>query len=390
MIKILILTLSIVMMSTSFAAIKPFAEFDLGAKKYKVQKLADGLGIVWGMDFLDSNTMIFTEKNGKIQKLTLKTGEVSLLKNPPISSVHGQGGLLDIAVHPDFSKNKWVYATYTKNVNGKFTTAVARAQLNGTTFSKWNEFFVAEPASTKGEHFGSRLVFDKKGYIFFTVGERGERDNAQKLTTHTGKVMRLKENGDLPEDNPFVGDPLAKKEIWSYGQRNPQGLFYDLDADTLWENEHGPQGGDEINIIKKGANYGWPVATYGKEYGSGKDIGEGPTKSGVEAPIKYYVPSIGPSGLTLYKGSKLPDLKNFLITGSLPLTHLNFVRMEGKGFCEMRLLKDSGDRFRDVATGPDELIYVSTDSGKILRIEMCGDIQGARASECAKPKERML
>jgi aldose sugar dehydrogenase len=372
------------------AVVQPYAEFEFGKHNYKIQKISDGHGVIWGMSFLNQDSLVFTEKTGQILRLNLKNYTVETLKNPPQSVVNGQGGLLDIAVHPDFASNKWIYATYTKKVGAKFTTAVARAELNGNTFSTWTEFFVAQPASSSGVHFGSRLVFDKKGYIFFGVGERGERDDSQKLTTHTGKMIRLKENGDIPLDNPFYNDPHAKKEIWSYGHRNPQGLFYDESTDTLYESEHGPQGGDEINIIKKGANYGWPVITYGKEYGTGADIGEGTHKLGMEQPLKYFIPSIGPSGLTLLNGSVLPDLKDFLVSGSLPLTHLNFIRQNGEGFCELRLMESVGDRIRGVLLGPDRRVYISTDSGKILRIELGETLKAPDMASCPKVKETIL
>lgn len=368
----------------------PIAEVNLGSKKYNVNKISENHGIVWGLDFLDNETLIFTEKTGNLNTFSLKTSKAKVLKNPPKSVVHGQGGLLDVAVHPKFSKTKKVYVTYTKSINNQFTLAAAWAELQNGAFGPWNEFFVAQTANKNMEHFGSRLVFDGKGHIFISAGERGERQSAQKLSEHTGKIIRLKEDGSVPKDNPFIKTANAKPEIWSYGHRNPQGMYYDLSTSTLYAMEHGPQGGDEINIVKKGANYGWPVITYGKEYGSGSDIGEGTQKNGMEQPYKHFVPSIAPSGLVIYKGSKLPDFKEYIISGSLVLTHLNLVKKLEKEFCEVRLLKDVGDRIRDVIQGPDELLYFSTDSGKILRIEPGETLASADKSACPKAAEKLL
>lgn len=366
------------------------AEITLGAGTYRVQKLSDEHGIIWGLDFLDKNTLIFTEKTGAISTMDIASRQVKILKNPPRSAVHGQGGLLDITVHPQFDKNKRVYVTYTKNVDNQFTTAAAWAQLSNGTFGEWKEFFVGVPANKKMEHFGARLVFDGNGYLFMSIGDRGVRENAQKLTSHTGKILRFKDDGTVPSDNPFIKIKDAKPEIWSYGHRNPQGLYYDTANRALFEMEHGPQGGDEINIIKKGGNYGWPVITFGKEYGSGSNIGEGAEKKGMEQPFKYYVPSIAPSGMVIYNSTKLPDFSGFIVSGSLVLTHLNLIKKQEKEFCEIRLLKAIGDRVRDVIEGPDQLLYFTTDSGKILRIEpvMVGKVRSLTV--CPKAVEKIL
>lgn len=357
----------------SFSALsQPVMQFKAGSDSYVVEKLTEGHGIIWGVEFINSDLIIFTEKNGRIQTLDLKTGLTRLLQNLPKVYDAGQGGLLDVALHPDFAENSWVYVTYAKRLStGGQTTALARARLdvNAGSFDKWEDLFIARPAFSTSHHYGSRIIFDKEGHIYFGVGERGQADLSQKLNAHNGKIIRLFDDGRVPQDNPFVGTPEALPEIWSYGHRNPQGLYYDKKTGKIYEQEHGPRGGDEINLVEKGKNYGWPVITYGREY-SGAQVGRGETaRPGMEQPLKYFVPSIAPSSLLVYRGSKLKLFTDKFVSAALALQHLNLVAIDGVATaCEDRLLVGLNERLRDVIQGPDGLVYVSSDSGRIYRI----------------------
>jgi aldose sugar dehydrogenase len=267
-------------------------------QKFKVDTIATGLSNPWGIAFLPDGRILITERAGAIR--IVKDGKLLSEKigNVPAVYANGQGGLMDIKLHPDYAINGWIYLTYSKPGTGGGGTVVARAKLNGNNIMDLQELFIAQPFTTSGAHFGSRVVFDGKGYIFFTSGERGQMDNAQKLSNHLGKVLRLHDDGRIPADNPFVNTTDAKPEIWSYGHRNPQGLVYDLATHTLWDAEHGPLGGDELNKVEKGKNYGWPVITYGKNY-DGTIISNLTAKEGMEQPVLYWVPSIATCGMAL-------------------------------------------------------------------------------------------
>lgn len=364
------------LLSHTAAAATAVLNFEVQGRAYSVDKLTDGHGIIWGMEFLTPTKMIFTELTGRVHVLDLETGTTRELKNVPQVHVAVQGGLLDVAVHPDFKKNNWVYVTYAKRLNGQQTLAMARAKLDLSKeeFGPWTDLFVARPTFETSHHYGSRMSFDGNGHLFLTVGDRGNEKFVQSLETHNGKVIRLKDDGSVPADNPFVRTPKALKEIWSYGHRNPQGLFFDQTTGVLYEQEHGPMGGDEINVIVKGKNYGWPLVTFGREY-SGEPWGRGETsRPGLEAPIKYWIPSIAPSGLLVYRSSKLPLFRDRFVSGALALQHLNVVDIKDcLTACEDRLLMAIDERIRDVIAGPDGLVYVASDKGRIYRIQ-----EGAR------------
>lgn len=283
----------------------------------------------------------------------------------------GQGGMLDIALSPNYKKNGWIYFTYVKEIDGEGATVLARAKLKQSRFYKWQELLVSESTTDTGRHFGSRIAFDKKGHVFFGIGDRGERPNAQDLTNHAGSIMRLNMDGSIPDDNPFVNSDTSLPEIWSYGHRNPQGLVYDIKTNRLWEIEHGPRGGDEINLIKKGANYGWPVISYGKEYWGPLAVGEGTHRKGMEQPVKVYVPSIAPGSLLIYSGTIFPQWQGNLFSGALKLRHINRIVLNKKGeaISEERLLETLDNRIRALAQSPEGWIYFSTDSGEIYRIK---------------------
>lgn len=371
----------------SLGAPKVIRTIELEKQKLVVEELKGGRNAIWGMAFDSSDGSLYvTYVTGQLAKIDAGTGAVVTQWQGPEVVRKGQGGLLDIQLHPEFGKNSQVFVSYSKPMGkGKATTAVARARLVKGQTASWKDIFVAEPAVASDIHFGSRLAFDKKGFLFISVGERGQRENSQDLTNHLGKVIRLKEDGAVPQDNPFAKEAGKKPEIWSYGHRNPQGLSFDSATGGLYEMEHGPQGGDEINLIKKGANYGWPVITFGKEYGSGENIGEGGVKSGIEAPLKQFTPSIAPSGLIVYSGKLIPEWKGFLIAGALAHRHVNLVKLEAQGkHCERQILVELSERFRAVAESPTGSIFASTDSGKLFRIRP-HELGSGRSKETGQP-----
>jgi len=330
-------------------------------------------GIVWSLEFFDKDTGLAALRDGKILFFNLNTKQTTEISGGPLSYETGQGGLLDLALHPEFKSNALVFFTFTKSddkVTSTTALAVAKFDKEKKLFTELRELFVAQPFYSENYHYGSRIAFDQSGHVFLTVGDRGNRDFAQDLSRHNGKIIRLKLDGSIPKDNPFVERSGARPEIWTYGHRNPQGLVYDDLTATLWAQEHGPKGGDEINRIQKGANYGWPVITYGREY-SGPKIGAGITKKpGMEQPQKYFVPSIAPSGLELYQVGPLETLQNSLLSGALKLQHLNQVKIEeGNLTAESRHFESLGERIRDVRQAPDKKLYFSTDSGRIYRVE---------------------
>jgi len=341
-----------------------------GGVTFQINTIAKGLGVPWGMVFISPDQILFTLRNGKIGILVPASGEVSRISGGPKVMRTGQGGLLDVAVPPDYTSGDWIYFTYSNEQKGKGVTALARARIKGNRLVALEDLLVTHSTSSTGRHFGSRISFDGAGHLFFSVGDRGVRPNAQNLSTHAGSIMRLDLNGNVPEDNPFVHQTGALPEIWSYGHRNPQGMFYDKNQQRLWSIEHGPRGGDEINLILPGLNYGWPVISYGKEYWGPFQVGEGTEKEGMEQPVKFYVPSIAPGSLILYSGKAFPDWKGNLFAGALKLTHLNRIKLDnaGRAIAEERLLEGLGERIRALAESPEGWLYLSTDSGKILRI----------------------
>lgn len=341
-----------------------------GAVRFELEPVAQGLGIPWGMAFLSPTRLMVTEREGRIRLLDVKTGESTSLQGAPAVLAQGQGGLLDVAVPPDFGAGDWIYFTFVRDQGGEGVTVLARARLEGQRLVDWQDLLVTRSATDTGYHFGSRIAFDDQGHVFFTVGDRGVRPNSQDLTNHAGTVMRLTRDGDVPPDNPFVDRPDALPEIWSYGHRNAQGMVYDDTTGRLWLIEHGPRGGDEINRVLPGRNYGWPVVSHGKEYWGPVAVGEGTEKAGMEQPVKVYIPSIAPGSLILYSGKAFPAWQGNLFAGALKLRHINRIVLDDRGqaVAEERLLEDLGERVRALAESPEGWIYFSTDSGKILRL----------------------
>lgn len=350
------------------------------SKTYKTEKvevvweeLLQRQDVIWGFDFLPDGKVLLTERSGAMLSFDPATGKIHNIKGVPKVWAQGQGGLLDVKVHPEFSKNALVIFAYSEPLGKGATTSVARAKLLGHELKELRRIFQAKAGGDEDIHFGGRLEFESAKTFFLSVGDRNERKKAQDLGLfHNGKILRLDMDGKAPADNPFVGDKAALPEIWSLGHRNPQGLARDADTGTLWETEFGPRGGDELNRIEKGKNYGWPFFTYGREYW-GPKIGETATKPGYVEAITYWVPSISPSGLALYKGDKFPAWKGDLFLASLGSTHLRRLKLEnqkdGTKVVEQEvLLKDMAVRFRNVRQGLDGNLYISTDDGKFGRL----------------------
>jgi len=337
---------------------------------FVLEQVAEGFEIPWGMAFVSTEQLLVNERRGRLWLLNRHTGVRIEIKGVPPVYHSGQGGLLDVAVPFDFKSGDWIYFTYSKNVEGQGVTTLARARLQGGRLTQWNDLLVSRSATRTSHHFGSRIAFDGSDYLYFGIGDRGERPNGQNLLNHAGAVLRLHRDGRVPADNPFVGRSDALPEIWSYGHRNPQGLAYDLQQQRLWEIEHGPRGGDEINLIQAGRNYGWPVISFGSEYWGPIAVGEGTHKAGMEPPVKVYLPSIAPGSLLLYNGKAFPAWEGNLFAGALKLTHLNRIVLgeQGQAVAETRLLGELGERIRALAQSPEGWIYLSTDSGKILRL----------------------
>lgn len=338
----------------------------------KLDTVVSGLTSAWGLVFLPNDELLVTDRSGDIYRVD-KSRQKTQVSGGPTVLAEGQGGLLDVALHPDFAKNQLVYFSYSavKNEGDQklSTTAVMRAKLTGNTLTDQKIIFEALPYAKTRHHYGSRMAFDKKGYLFVSVGERGnEKENPQSIANDLGKVHRLYDDGRIPEDNPFVKDKSARGSIYSYGHRNPQGMIINPITGEVWTHEHGPRGGDELNIIKKGANYGWPVICYGINY-DGKPITNLTAKPGMEQPLTYWLPSIAPSGIAFVEGTKYPGWKGNLMIGSLRFQYLNRCIMDGnKVVKQENILKNIG-RLRNIKQAPDGYLYVSVEQpGYVFRL----------------------
>ena len=353
------------------AAAERLGTYESAKHSFHLVKLTDGLEHPWGLAFLPDGRMLVTERPGRLRIVD----DGKLLPEPvaglPEVWDDGQGGLLDVALHPDFAENGLVYLSYSSpDDDDDAATAVARGRLVGDRLEDVEELYVALPRDDNGRHFGSRLVF-ADGYLFVTAGDRGDSDRAQELDDPAGSIVRLHDDGRVPEDNPFVGTAGVRPELYSVGHRNPQGLTLETATGRIYAIEHGPKGGDELNLIEAGVNYGWPVITHGKSY-MGFKIGEGTHKEGMAQPVHYWVPSISPSGLMIYDADRFPSWQGSFFAGALSGELL--VRLEvagGRVVVEERMLEDLEERFRDVRQGPDGLIYLLTDhpDGMLLRLE---------------------
>jgi aldose sugar dehydrogenase len=351
------------------------AAFPSSAGKLRVDTVAGGLDHPWGLAFLPGGGFLVSERGGALRRIGADGRLFPPLKGLPAVAARGQGGLLDIALHPDFSRNGLVYFTYAEpgpggQGPGSQGTAAARGRFDGDGLSGVEVIFRMARKTGAAHHFGSRLAFASGGKLFITTGDRGEGQRAQDLGDSAGKVLRLADDGSIPGDNPFIGRAGALGEIWSYGHRNLQGAAIHPVSGALWTTEHGAMGGDEINAPKAGRNYGWPVITYGVDY-SGAKIGEGTAKPGMEQPIHYWDPSIAPSGAAFYRGGMFPAWRDHLLVGSLKFGLLVRLRLEGEKVVEEeRLLSGLDQRARDVRVGPDGAIYLLTDhaGGMLARV----------------------
>lgn len=348
----------------------PLLEGRSAGQDYIVEQVADDLGIPWGLAFIDEDWLIVTDRAGRAWRINTRDGERQSITGLPEVAAQGQGGLLDVAIGPNGAQQPWLYFTYSKAQNGQAVTTAARAKLSGNRLTDWQDLLITRSATNTNRHFGSRIAFDQDGHFYFGVGDRGERPNGQDRQTHAGSLLRLNLDGSVPVDNPFVGNPDALDEIWSYGHRNPQGLAFDAATGRLWEIEHGPRGGDEINLIEKGVNYGWPLVSQGQEYWGPVDVGDD-ARPGMQGAHKVYVPSIAPGSLQVYRGAAFPAWDGDLLAGALVLRHLNRVTLddEGRPVDEERLLSELDERIRALAISPTRgWLYLSTDSGRLLRL----------------------
>lgn len=348
------------------------ATFQSRDHDFRLVTVTEGLEHPWGLAFLPDGRKLVTERPGRLR---IVEADGSLLPDPvpgaPEVVASGQGGLLDIALHPAFEENGLVYFSYAGRVPDGVTTVVGRARFDGERLHDLERVFTADAARSSGRHFGSRLVFDREGYLWITVGDRGEADMAQDPSNHIGTTLRLHDDGGLPDDNPFVGRDGYLPEIWSYGHRNAQGMALHPESGVVWQHEHGPRGGDEINLPEAGLNYGWPVTTHGTAY-SGLPVGVGPEAPGMEPPLLHWTPSIAPSGMAFYSGEDFPAWQGDLFVGGLALTQLHRVILDGDEIVgEEALLEELGERIRDVRMGPDGRLYLLTDhgNGRLLRLE---------------------
>ena len=340
---------------------------------FRVVTLLQGLEYPWSVAFLPDGRMLVTERAGRLRLV----GQDLRLDPKPIAGLPdvvatGQGGLFDVVLHPEYAQNGWIYWAYNAPGAGGWGTALARGKLQGSRMTEVQVLFSMQPKTRSSQHFGGRIVFDKAGMLYLTLGDRGDKERAQKLDDHAGSVIRLYEDGRVPVDNPFAKRVEALPEKWTLGNRNMQGATLHPKTGELWTHEHGPQGGDEVNVMRSGLNYGWPVITYGVNYGFGTRIGEGQTKPGMVQPLHVWVPSIAPSGMAFVSGSKFPQWTGDLLVGALRDQMLVRLELDGeKVVREERLLQGLVGRIRDVRMGPDGLVYLLTDSaeGSLLRLE---------------------
>jgi glucose/arabinose dehydrogenase len=341
---------------------------DTETGKIKVETLAAGLEHPWGLAFMPDGRMLVTERAGRLRILA-KDGTLSdPLNGVPAVVAKGQGGLLDVALDPNFTENKLVYITYAEPGEGGAGTAVARGRLGDAGLEDVQVIFRQTPKVSGGNHFGGRLVFTPDGKLFVTLGERFKFEPAQDLTSHLGKIVRINPDGSVPPDNPFIGHKDAQPEIWSYGHRNVQGAAINPETGKLWASEFGPRGGDELNIVAPGANYGWPVVSWGKHY-DGEDIPDPPTHPEFANAIRHWTPVISPSGIAFYTADAIPGWKDSLLISGLSSEAIIRLSLDGETVTDEERIP-MGARIRDVAQGPDGAVYALTDqkNGEVLRL----------------------
>jgi aldose sugar dehydrogenase len=341
---------------------------------YRVVTVVEGLSRPWAMAFLPDGDILVTERQGRLRLIRDGALVSAPIEGVPQVAARGQGGLLDVVIHPDFAQNRLVYLSYAKPGSGGATTAVSRGTFDGARLNDVEEIFEAAAWSQAGQHFGSRLLFDRDGYLYVTIGDRGAMNRSQDRSDHVGTTVRLHDDGRVPQDNPFVGESGVRPEIFSYGHRNAQGMALHPTTGQVWLNEHGPRGGDEINLVQAGRNYGWPEITHGVNY-DGSMITADTARAGMESPLLHWTPSIAPSGMTFYSGDAFPAWRNSVFSGALAGQHLRRTVFDGTTpVNEESLLTDFGRRIRDVREGPDGFLYLLIDeaSAPLVRLEPGG------------------
>jgi glucose/arabinose dehydrogenase len=336
---------------------------------YTYETIVDGIDIPWGLDFISENDLLVTEKSGILYRVV--DGQKTPVTGIPEIYIRGQGGLLDIALHPDFNSNSIIYMTLSSSIEGDEkggNTALYSAQLKGNKLENAQLLYKATPNTKKGQHWGSRIVFDQDGHLFFSIGDRGNRDvNPQDITRDGGKIYRLNLDGSIPKDNPFVDTNNAKKAIYSYGHRNPQGMVMNPKTGEVWEHEHGPQGGDEINIIKSGVNFGWPTITYGINY-SGTQITDKTALPDMAQPFYYWVPSIAPSGMAFSSSGVYKDWEGDIFVGSLKFEYLERLVIKQNKVIQREKVLDKIGRVREVVESPEGYLYLGVEGKGVLKI----------------------
>lgn len=328
---------------------------------FTVDILAENLENPWGLEFLPDGRVLICERPGRLR--IFENGRLSPRPVDGLPEVwaHGQGGLLDVVMHPDYENNGWLYIAYSALGQGnRGNLAISRARLDGNRLVDVEKIFHGQPFTDRRHHFGTRLVFDDDGYLFFAIGDRGQQDFAQNLNNHNGKVLRINDDGSVPDDNPFVGQAEALPEIWAFGSRNIQGMAIHPVSRDIWSHEHGPKGGDEINIVQKGVNYAWPKATFGVNY-NGTVISEHTTWPGTSDPLHVWTPSIAPCGMDFVTSDRYPQWENNILIGALAGQHIHRLELDGDEVVGSEKLLQGFARFRQVKQGPDGYIYVLTE-----------------------------
>ena len=339
---------------------------------FKVETFADGFDIPWGMAFLPNKDLIVSDRNGSLWLVDYNSKIRTQIIGVPEVRYKGQGGLLDVQVHPNFIKNNFIYIGFTSYLirkKNKTFTSIVRARLENKNLTDQKIIYKADDIyyNNNTVHYGTRIVFDKEGYLYFSIGDRGKRNQAQLLNYPNGKIHRLHDDGSIPKNNPFIQEKNSIKSIWTYGNRNPQGLAIHPVSSTIFETEHGPRGGDELNILISGNNYGWPEITYGKNY-SGTTITKYTHKKGMEQPVIHWTPSIAVCGIDFYDGKLFKNWKNNLLVSSLKFEILYRLEIEDDKVTQQEIIYRAGSRIRDVETGPEGFIYLALeDPGRIVR-----------------------
>lgn len=339
---------------------------------FRVETFIDGFDIPWGMVFLPNQNLIVSDRNGSLWLVDYKEKSKTKISGVPNVRYKGQGGLLDVEIHPDFINNNYIYIGFTDYLNSKKNrtfTSIIRARLKNISLTDQKIIYKADDTfyDNSTVHYGTRIVFDDKGFLYFSIGDRGKRNQAQLLDYPNGKIHRLNADGSIPSDNPFFENNNAIKSIWTYGNRNPQGLAIHPSSSILFETEHGPRGGDELNILSSGKNYGWPEITYGKNY-SGTTITKYTHKEGMEQPVIHWTPSIAVCGIDFYDGELFNNWKNNLLVSSLKFERLYRLEIDDDKVIDQEIIYEAGSRIRDVQTGPEGFIYIALeDPGRIVR-----------------------